>query len=594
MTGVGQRSSLIPIAVIAISGIVPFFVSGEGIIYYASLVLVWSIFAAGFDLAFGLTGLLSLGHAAFFGTGAMVHAVLMMRANWSFVPALLAGAFAAGALAVVFGILTVRASGVFLALTTQALGQMAYIIAGTKLTRWTGGVEGIAGVPRPTLGNIDFYNPHIYYAVLAAAFVFCLGSLAMLYASPFGQVLRGIRQNETRAAQLGFNTKRFKIAALGISGFYSGIAGGLLASLMSFVSPQIMQWTVSGDLLIMNLFGGPGTLIGPVLGVAVIEFLREELSAYTEHWYGVLGIIFVLCTILMPQGLLGLFKKRGEQVAGRVGGIGSQPSSVATRTALSNATGGAKGRVYLSCRDISVNYGKFHALSDITLDCQEGKIYGLIGPNGAGKTTLANVLSGLMKPTTGQVFLDGIDITGLSNTARARRGIGRSFQLINIFREMSVIENLRLGAQATHGDRQPFWRPVGSDARLNERAEAMLAFIGLEPLRHRTAGALSHGDQRALEIGLTLMTDPAILVLDEPLAGVGHQNLKRATKLVTDVAKGRTVILIEHNMDAIMALSNEIIVLVGGRVLAAGSPEEIRSNATVRTAYLGEEDVVDA
>ena len=310
MTDARQITSLVLMVVIAVMGAAPFFAGGEGVIYYASLVLIWSIFAAGFDIAFGVTGLLSLGHAAFFGTGAIVHAILMMRAGWPFLPSLLVGGGVAGGLALAFGGLTVRTSGVFLALTTQALGQMVYIVAGTKLTAWTGGIEGLAGVPRPSFDDIDFYNPRAYYAVLAVAFVLCLASLATLRASPFGQVLHGIRQNEIRAAQLGFSTKRFKIAALGISGFYSGIAGGLLASLTSFVSPQIMQWTVSGDLLIMNLFGGPGTLFGPVLGVAVIELLREELSAYTEHWYGVLGAIFVLCTILMPRGLLGLFDEK--------------------------------------------------------------------------------------------------------------------------------------------------------------------------------------------------------------------------------------------------------------------------------------------
>ena len=248
----------------------------------------------------------------------------------------------------------------------------------------------------------------------------------------------------------------------------------------------------------------------------------------------------------------------------------------------------------LSCDGLSVSYDKFRALSDVSLKCLKGKVYGLIGPNGAGKTTLANLLSGLLMPTAGRVYLDGADITERSSTERSRLGIGRSFQLINIFGEMTVFENLRLGAQAAQGDRQSFWRPVGRYRALHQRAEAMLNFVGLEGLRERVAGTLSHGDQRALELGLTLMTDPTVLILDEPLAGVGHQSLDRAITMVAEAAKGRTVILIEHNIDAVMSLSDEIVVLVAGRILTAGPPEQIRSDVRVREAYLGAEETSDA
>ena len=297
-------------AAVAACTAAPLLVSNEGILYYFSLVLIWSIFALGFDLAFGTAGLLSLGHAAFFGAGAFVHSILMMRAGWPFGGALAAGALAGGLLALLFGVLTIRVSGVFFTLTTQALAEMVYILAATRLHRWTGGVEGLIGVPRPTLAGIDFLQPRAYYALLAVLFLAALGAAALLRASPFGQALRGIRQNGTRAAQLGLNVTRFKVAALTVSGVYSAFAGALLASLMSFVSPQLMQWTVSGDLLIMTLLGGAGTLLGPVLGVAVIEFLREELSAVTQHWYGALGLIFVLCTIFLPNGIAGAFAPR--------------------------------------------------------------------------------------------------------------------------------------------------------------------------------------------------------------------------------------------------------------------------------------------
>ncbi len=250
--------------------------------------------------------------------------------------------------------------------------------------------------------------------------------------------------------------------------------------------------------------------------------------------------------------------------------------------------------VPLSCTGLTVRYGSFAAVSDVTLAFRAGQVCSLIGPNGAGKTTFANALTGLLTPTAGRVLLSGEDVTRVGNTARARRGLGRSFQLINIFGEMTVYENLRLGAQAVASGWQPFWAPISRDRAAKQRAEAMLEMIGLERLRDRVAGTLSHGDQRALELGVTLVTEPRILVLDEPLAGVGHHGLERTIGLLRRAVAGRTVVMIEHNMDAVMALSDEIVVLVSGRILTKGTPAEIRNSVEVRRAYLGEGDLADA
>jgi branched-chain amino acid transport system ATP-binding protein len=248
----------------------------------------------------------------------------------------------------------------------------------------------------------------------------------------------------------------------------------------------------------------------------------------------------------------------------------------------------------LVCENLSVNFGRFLALSNVTIRLDLGRVYAVIGPNGAGKTTFANVLSGLVTPSTGRVLLDGRDITQLPTHRRAAAGIGRSFQIINIFREMSVFENLRLAAQARRFRVQPFWWPVVRTPALARSAEAILDRVGLRPLAHRIAGTLSHGDQRALELGMALINEPSILILDEPLAGVGQHGIDRAVALVADAARERTVIMIEHNMEAVMRLSDQIIVLAQGRVLAEGSPQSIRANADVRAAYLGAMDGTDA
>jgi branched-chain amino acid transport system ATP-binding protein len=244
----------------------------------------------------------------------------------------------------------------------------------------------------------------------------------------------------------------------------------------------------------------------------------------------------------------------------------------------------------LECRDVSVRFGAFTAIDGVSLAFTPGRLYGVIGPNGAGKTTLLNVLSGRLRPDSGRVLLEERDVTGDAAHARARGGLGRSFQITKLFAGLTVFESLRLAGLGRFFRLQPFWRPIGSYRAVAQAADAMLETLGLAHRRDTIAEQLSHGDQRALEVGLSLMTEPRVLLLDEPLAGVGQHEIERAVALIDRVRAGRTVVLIEHNMRAVMRLSDEIVVMVRGRVLAAGRPEAIRRDPAVRAAYLGDAD----
>lgn len=246
----------------------------------------------------------------------------------------------------------------------------------------------------------------------------------------------------------------------------------------------------------------------------------------------------------------------------------------------------------LRCDDVSVRFGALAAVDRVTLDFAAGAFHSVIGPNGAGKTTLINVLSGRQAPTTGEVYMDGRAITSTAAHQRAREGIGRSFQITKVFAEMTVFENLRLAAQARVFRVQPSWRPVDSYQAIARQADAMVEEIGLGRFRNHSAELLSHGDQRALELGITLMTEPRILLLDEPLAGVGEQEIDRTMEVITRVARGRTVILIEHNIDVVMQVSQRVVVMNQGAVLSDGTPDQVRADPAVREAYLGEEDAV--
>lgn len=281
-----------------------------------NLILVYSIFALGYDLAFGVTGLLSLGHAAFFGVGGYALANLTIRLHWPFEAALLAGGLLAAALAAVMAVVALRLTGIFFALTTLAFGQLCFIIASTRAKALTGGFDGMSGVGRPALFGTNFSDDRLFLYYNAAIFLLLLAASARLRASPFGQILAGIRLNAPRIEQLGWRVGRYQVAVFAISGFYAGIAGGLLASLLFFVSPQTMNWTTSGDVLIMSILGGVGTLFGPVLGVALFEVLRDQLEHFTDRWYGVLGLVFILVTIFAPKGVMGALGALRRRVQG--------------------------------------------------------------------------------------------------------------------------------------------------------------------------------------------------------------------------------------------------------------------------------------
>ena len=244
----------------------------------------------------------------------------------------------------------------------------------------------------------------------------------------------------------------------------------------------------------------------------------------------------------------------------------------------------------LACRNVTVRFGAFTAVEAVSVAFTPDLLHGVIGPNGAGKTTLINALSGRQALAGGQVLLDGRDIGGLPAHARARLGIGRSFQITKTFPTMTVFENLRLAGQAARFGFQPFWRAVTAYPALAQTADEMLGFIGLHQRRDVVAGQLAHGEQRALEVGLTLMNNPSIVLLDEPLAGVGQHEVERAVDLLRRMRRGRTVILIEHNMQVMMALADRIVVMARGAILATGTPQEVRADAKVRATYLGEDD----
>lgn len=244
----------------------------------------------------------------------------------------------------------------------------------------------------------------------------------------------------------------------------------------------------------------------------------------------------------------------------------------------------------LEVRDLDKSFGGVHATHGVSLDVRFGEIHAVIGPNGAGKTTLVSQLAGELMPDAGTILLDGIDITRLPAHARAHRGLARSYQITSVFQDMSVIDNIALAVQAHDGHSFRFWRPARKDWDLRNRAMSVLEGVGLKPLAGASVSALAHGQQRQLEIAMALATGPKLLLLDEPLAGMGSEESREMVRTLSRLRDGRAILLVEHDMDAVFQLADRISVLVYGKLIATGTPDEIRADTHVQAAYLGEEE----
>jgi branched-chain amino acid transport system ATP-binding protein len=245
----------------------------------------------------------------------------------------------------------------------------------------------------------------------------------------------------------------------------------------------------------------------------------------------------------------------------------------------------------LRAEGLEKRFGGLRAVADVSLDVRVGEIHAVIGPNGAGKSTLINLLSGELRATAGAVHLGERDVTGLAPDRLGLAGIGRAYQKTTIFPPFTVFENVRLAAQAHARGALRMFGAASRDAAVAARAREALATVGLSARADAVAGLLSHGEQRQLEIAMVLATDPKILLLDEPLAGMGQAEARGMIELIRSLKSGRAVLIVEHDMDAVFALADRLTVMADGRVIASGAPEDVRRDPAVRAAYLGEESV---
>jgi branched-chain amino acid transport system permease protein len=571
-------------------------------------ILVWGLFGLGFDILFGFTGLLSFGQSAFYGTGGFVAAYLLTRAGFPNVfLALVVGMIAAAAVGYLVGLIALRRTGIYFAMITVAIAEVFFFVEFNPLSDWTGGENGLPGVPTPSF-NLGFTTLHFttgwsLYQFLALCYFVGVVIALRIVRSPVGAIFSAIRDNPLRATAVGHNIHGYKLTAFVIAAAYAGFAGGLLGVLQAFMPPDAFTFDTSGQLVMQTAIGGRGTLFGPLVGAAVWLFLQDFLQAALglgAAWKLVLGTVFVLLVCFLRRGIVGGLEDLYHKVFGAKHVEASAPvaaSSVAAADAPKIATAApAPARtspqrtgVILQATGLTKRYGGLVANSDIDFTVNHGELRGIIGPNGAGKSTFFKMLTCEIAPTSGKIVFEGRDITGNSVTDVCQHGLTKSYQVNQLFTGLTVRENIVIAALAKlRGKfRLDLFRSLDSIPGLNEQVAHTLELVNLAARPDTPVSELAYGEKRRLEIGLALATSPSLLLLDEPLAGMSPQERVETVKLLKSISRDRTMIVIDHDMDALFELAERVTVLQEGRVLVEGTPDEIKKSSAVQEAYLG-------
>jgi branched-chain amino acid transport system ATP-binding protein/branched-chain amino acid transport system permease protein len=568
-----------------------------------SRVLIWGLFGLGFSLLFGFTGLLSFGQAAFYGTGGFVAAYLLTGAGLTNVwLAMIAGTLAAALFSLLVGYLALRRVGIYFAMITLAFGELSYFLENSPLSNWTGGENGLPGIPAPSLQlagwHYAFAGSVPSYELIALLFFLGYVLARFVVLSPVGSVLVAIQQNPLRTAALGHDVPRYKLAVFVLAAAYAGLAGALLGIFQSYMPPGAFDLATSGQLVIQTVIGGAELLLGPTIGAAIWLSLRDglqQLPLVSELWKFILGFAFVVLVTVLRKGVGGevligwrLIRRRffpprapapAAMTAGPAhGAVSLEPLSAQKPTAVA-----------LETDNVSKSYGGIHAVDGVSFTVPTGALYAIIGPNGAGKSTFLRLLAGEEHPDSGSILVNGLDLTGADVTAAVQHGIAKSFQINQLFLPLTVRQNLRIAALGRHRGRIRFdiFRSADGMAPVERLVAALLDELGLPEHADLPVDTLAYGQKRRLELGLALASRPSVLLLDEPLAGLSPQEREDIKRLIKKLRQGRTIVLVEHDMDAVFELAERIMVLHDGRRLAEGDLENIQNDEKVQEAYLG-------
>ncbi len=570
----------------------------------------YAVAALSLNLVMGYAGQISLGHFALLGVGAFTSGLLTnaTKAGLPFAFALPVAVVMGALVALVVGVPALRLRGLYLAIATIGF---SYAMERSlfRAKAFTGGTAGLE-LPRPLAGTFLFSRNADYLAIVLVLLALACFVDSNVTRTKLGRAFHAVRSDEAVAASFGVNVARHKLLAFVVSGGLAGLAGAMYGHLYTFVNSETFGYAYSLLLVVIVVVGGLGSRTGVVVsafGYALLpRLLQAVLGIERIGWAPVIGAAMLMLTVAInPGGIAQAMKENEERKEIRrrraETDTGDEPQlptlpDLPRPTGLPARTAEAAGQSLLEVRDVSVRFGGLQAVDGASLDVPRGRIVGLIGPNGAGKTTLFNVVSGHIRPQGGSVRLLGRDVSSLPAHARAAIGLGRTFQLIGLAKDLSVTENLLLAQHSVAHYSTPealvhLGRTGGVERELRQRAREAIAALGFERYADAPVRVLSHGQQRIVEIGCVLVTAPELVMLDEPSAGMSPGAAENLAVRLRDIRDqlGRTVLLIEHNIPLVLDVCDDLYVLSAGQVIASGPAAEVASMPQVVAAYFGAE-----
>jgi branched-chain amino acid transport system ATP-binding protein len=543
-------------------------------------IAVTVLVGVGLNILTGLSGQVSIGHAGFFAIGAYTSSLLMTKLQWNFWLAMVIAVVVSAVTGLVLAAPALRVSGPYLAMVTVAFG----IIIEQILIEWvdlTGGFGGIFNIPQPTLFNLP---PGMRNVVLLAwiAAILALISFAALKNHNWGRAWQAVRDDEIAATALGLDVLRIRLMAFALSAAFTGLGGVFFASIIGFISPGSFTFHRSILFLLVAILGGLGTVAGSVVGAIALVILPELLNNFAEYQLLFFGILLLVTLWLTPEGVVSFLIKRLDRADAVY-----PPEMSGNNLPLVVKN---KNDLPLKVEQITISFGGVKAVNQVDFVARSGTITSIIGPNGAGKTTLLNLLAGFYTAESGSVYLGQLDLTGKNSLEIVRGGLSRTFQTTRLFNSLSVLDNLKVGYT---GDRlgNILTALLGRERTktpLETKLIELLAFVGYQDNIHARADSLAFGDRRLVEIARALATNPQIILLDEPAAGLSEQQKEHLVKLLRCLANsGIKVIVIEHDINLVMEISDRIVVLDRGKVICDDTPVQVRNNQRVLEAYLG-------
>ena len=554
---------------------------------------VFALLVIGFQFIFGHAGAVSLAQATFFGLGAYVTGVLGATYDFGFLLTFPLSCLIPALLALIIAVPVLKLEEHYFALATLGIGLVVVLVA-VQWQEITGGTNGLPGVP-----SVRFFDFEIRDRRELFIFVWLLVVLGALVAYQvtrglYGRVFYLVRESHAAASCLGIDVSALRFGAFILSAIYGGAAGALMAHVIRVVSPENLELPVMVTCLTMTVIGGRRRIAGAIVGAILITYLRESFRILENTTLMAYGAVTLVVLIAAPYGLIGAIERLRARFLPEP--IEAPPPMQPLNLAVD--TERRDHRPLLDIDNVSKSFGGVRALDGVSLKLVRGEVVGLIGPNGSGKTTLVNIISGLYEPDRGQLSFNGTAITRRPPHVISRLGVARTFQHINLADELTALDNIALAR--TTRERASLWRSIltlGLDPRLQRaRCTAMGAaeLLGIADLAMSPCGALPYGTRRRVEVARAVATEPELLLLDEPAAGLNEEEQRDLAQRVRRIADhGVTVLVIEHNLVFLRSLAERLICLDHGQVIASGHPEEVQRNSAVIEAYLGREEAAD-